>query len=372
MKAPRENRTAAPIRVLLIAPSLKIMGGHSVQAAEILTGFRAEPSARIDFLPIDQSLPWPLRWIRSVKFLRTVVNAAWFTAKLTWRIRRFDVVHVFAASNSAFLWAPAPTLILGRLFGVPTVLNYHDGRAEGHLSRWRTAKPLIRLAARVVTPSAYLVDVFARFGLKAQAVSNIVDVARYRYRERFPLAPVFLHNRAMEPLYNVECTVRAFEIIQRRYPHAALTFAHTGHLRPHLERLVRDLGLEHVRFAGLVPQDRMPQLYDEADIFITSTNIDNMPLSILESYASGVPVIATRAGGILHISTHEETALLVDCDDHQAIAAAACRLLEDPELALRIARNARAQCVRYQWSAIRELWLDVYRSAISASSSNRA
>jgi hypothetical protein len=65
----------------------------------------------------------------------------------------------------------------------------------------------------VVTPSAYLVDVFARFGLKAQAVFNIVDAARYRYRERAPLAPVFLHNRAMEPLYNVACTLRAFQIV---------------------------------------------------------------------------------------------------------------------------------------------------------------
>jgi glycosyltransferase involved in cell wall biosynthesis len=366
------NPVTGPIRVLMIAPTLEIMGGHAVQAAELLAGFRFDPSIRIDFLPINQPLPRPLSWIRSVKFLRTAVNAAWFTAKLAWRIRRFDVVHVFAASYFAFLWAPAPALILGRLFGIPTVLNYHDGRAEGHLSRWRIARPLILLASRVVTPSAYLVDVFARFGLKAQPVSNIVDVAKYRYRERSPLAPVFLHNRAMEPLYNVECTLRAFQIVQRRYPNAALTLAHDGPLRPQLERLVRDLGLEHVRFLGVVPQGRMPQLYDEADIYITSPNIDNMPLSILECYASGVPVIATKAGGIPYIAVNEETALLVACNDHQAIAAAAFRLLEDPALALRIVRNARAQCARYEWPAIRELWLEAYRSAISAAPQARA
>jgi glycosyltransferase involved in cell wall biosynthesis len=170
----------------------------------------------------------------------------------------------------------------------------------------------------------------------------------------------------MEPLYNVACTLRAFQIVQRRYPEAALTLAHDGPLRPKLEQMVRDLGLRHVRFTGVVPQDRMPQLYDEADIYITSSNIDNMPLSILECYASGVPVIATRAGGIPYIAADGETALLVECDDHKAIAAAACRLLEDRELALRIVRNARAQCSRYEWPAIRELWLEAYRSAISA------
>jgi glycosyltransferase involved in cell wall biosynthesis len=369
----RQNGNLAdPIRVLMAAPSLEIMGGHAVQAAELRARLRLEPSVRIDFLPINQALPRPLRWVRSVKYLRTIVNAAWFTSKLAWRIRRYDVVHVFAASGFAFLWAPAPALILGRLLGVPAVLNYHDGRAEGHLSRWRTAKPLIRLASRVVTPSAYLVDVFARFGLEAQAIFNIVDAARYRYRERVPLAPVFLHNRAMEPLYNVECALRAFQIVQRRYPNAALTLAHDGPLRPKLEQVVRDLGLQHVRFTGVVPQDGMPGLYDQADIFITSSNIDNMPLSILECYASGVPVIATRAGGIPYIAVNGETAILVDCNDHQAIAAAACRLLEDPASALRMVRNARAQCTRYEWPAIRESWLDAYRSAISAAPRSRA
>lgn len=357
-----ECAVSNPVRVLIVAPSLEIVGGHSVQAAELVARLRTETSISTEFLPNNPPFPRSFRWIRSVKYLRTAVNAAWFTLLLACRIRRFDVVHCFAASYFPFFWAPAPALILGRLAGVPVVLNYHDGRAEGHLSRWRSARPLMRLAARIVTPSQYLVDVFARFGLKAQAVSNIVDVERYRYRERDALRPVFLHNRALEPLYNPECALRAFAVIQRRYPHAALTLAHDGPLRPELERMARDLGLERVRFVGAVPQNRMPLLYDEADIYITTSNIDNMPLSILECYASGLPVVATKAGGIPYIAVDGETALLAPCGDHEAVAEAAFRLLEDPKLALRIARNARAQCARYSWPAIRDLWLDVYRS----------
>ena len=360
MNGPHDIPPARSIRVLMIAPSLEIMGGHSVQAAELLARLRLEPSLQVEFLPMNPPLPRFLRWARRVKYLRTAVNAVCFTAALAWRIRRFDVVHVFAAAYLSFLWAPAPALVLGRLFRVPVLLNYHDGRAEGHLSRWRSARPLIRLAARVVTPSEYLVGVFARFGLPAAAIFNLVDMERYRYRERVPLRPVVFHNRALEPLYNVECAIRAFHIVQRRYPCASLTLAHDGPLRPSLERLVRELGLEHVRFLGVVPQDRMPELYDEADIYITSPDIDNMPLSVLECYASGVPVIATKAGGIPYIARDGETALLVPRGDFEAIAAAAFRLLEDPEFSLRMVRTARTECARYSWKSIRKSWLEIY------------
>jgi glycosyltransferase involved in cell wall biosynthesis len=174
------------------------------------------------------------------------------------------------------------------------------------------------------------------------------------------LRPVFLSNRNLYPLYNVACIVRAFARIQQKYPDAKLTIAGNGHQRAELEALVRELKLKNVDFRGLVPPAKMGELYDDADIFLNSSNIDNMPGSILDSFAAGMPVVTTSAGGICCIVTHEQTGLLVPKNDHEAMASCAIRLLESPELAAMLARNAYEECQAYKWSAVREAWLSAY------------
>ena len=131
-------------------------------------------------------------------------------------------------------------------------------------------------------------------------------------------------------------------------------------MRTELERMVRDMGLRNVNFIGTVPQNEVPGLYDAADIYLTSPNIDNMPGSLLECYASGLPLVATKAGGIPYIARNEETALLVDLNDHEAMARAALRLIEEEGLAQRLARAARQQCELYSPTTVRKDWLALY------------
>jgi glycosyltransferase involved in cell wall biosynthesis len=228
------------------------------------------------------------------------------------------------------------------------------------LRHWRTAVPVLRLADAIVTPSGFLVDVFARFGLPAESIFNVIDRRRFVDRKRRTLRPLFLHNRILEPLYNVECTLRAFRLIQDRFPDARLTIAHDGPSRRALEQLARDLNLRHTEFIGKVPQQDVPALYDRADVYLTSPDIDCMPGSLLECFASGLPVVATDTGGIPYIAEHERTALLVARGDHRAMAAAAIRLLEDPALVERLTANARAEVLRYDGHAIRDAWCRLY------------
>ena len=111
------------------------------------------------------------------------------------------------------------------------LLNYHSGEAEDHLRRSPLARAVIRRADHVVVPSGYLVEVFAKFGIQAQAVSNTVDVSRQGFRLRQPLCPVLFSNRNLEPMYNVECTLRAFKLVQEQLPEARLIVAGDGSQR---------------------------------------------------------------------------------------------------------------------------------------------
>ncbi len=350
-----------PIRLLLVAPALRILGGQAVQANYLLEHLRREPGFKVSFVPHNPSLPGPLKLLQSIKYVRTIVTSLVYCINLLIQVPRHDIVHTFSASYLSFLLAPTPAILIARLFGKKVILNYRSGEAEDHLRCWpRTALPIMRLADELIVPSQYLIDVFGKFGLRASSVANMIDQSRFRYHERKPLLPIFFSNRNLYPLYNVTCILRAFAKIQQRFPEAKLIIAGDGSQRPSLETLSRELKLQNVEFRGQVAPSHMNELYDEAHIFLNSSNIDNMPGSILESFASGMPVVSTSAGGIKCIVTHEKTGLLVPKNDHEAMASWAIKLLESPEFASSIALNAYEECAAYTWEAVRPSWLAAY------------
>ncbi len=354
---------ARPIRVLLIAPSLNIIGGQSIQANRLLRCLANDPSIQARFLPVNPRLPSAL----SRKYVRTLITLVVYLVRLAAGIRRADVLHIFTPGYFSFYLAPAPALLLARLLGKQAILNYHDGRAGDHLAHWPMARRLMRLATTIVVPSDYLVEVFARFGLHATRIHNAAETLSIPYRHRPRPNAVFLHTRGLANEYNPACTLRAFAIVQQRYPEARLTIAHHGPLRPTLEALARSLGLRQTQFIGSVSPERMGALYHSADIYLMSPNADNMPLSLLECFAAGLPVVSSSAGGIPNVIEDQMNGLLFAPNDHQAMAACALRLLEEPGLASRLAGNARAQCARYSWSSIGPQWITLYRQRLDAS-----
>lgn len=355
-----------PLRVLMIAPSLDMLGGQSRQCARLRGNLEAEPSLKVGFQPVNPRFPGVFRHLQSIKYLRTFLTTLLYWAQLLFRAIRYDVLHVFSASYYSYMLSAMPAIFVGKLYGKKVILNYRSGEAEDHLQNWRTALPSIRLADVVVVPSGYLVDVFARFGVTARAISNIVELDRFNFRERRPLRPVFLTSRLLEPLYNVGCVLRAFGLIQKRVPEATLTVAGEGWMRDELEQLAHELGLRNVKFIGGVPFAEMPNMYNSADIYLTATDLDNMPSSIVECLASGLPVVTTDAGGIPYIVTHEETCLMIARNDHEAMAAAALRLLEHQDFAASIARNAREHCRRFSWPVVQQEWLKLYHEVVGS------
>jgi glycosyltransferase involved in cell wall biosynthesis len=353
----------SPISVLLIAPTLTIIGGQSIQANQLLRRLEGEAGIQVQFLPINPRLPSAL----SRKYVRTLITLVLYLVRLAVNIGRTDVLHIFTPGYFSFYLAPAPALLLARLFRKRSILNYHDGRAEDHLAHWPTARRLMRLATTIVVPSDYLVDVFARFGLRATRIYNVAETPPDAFRDRKRPRPVFLHNRGLADEYNPACTLRAFAIIQQSYPDARLTIAHDGPQQQALETLAASLGLRQTQFIGSVSPEHMKALYDSADIYLMSPNADNMPLSVLECFAAGLPVVSSSAGGIPNIVEDQINGLLFAPDDHRAMAACALRLLKEPGLASRLAAYARAQCVKYGWPAIGPQWVELYRHLLDRS-----
>jgi glycosyltransferase involved in cell wall biosynthesis len=351
---------ASPTRVLIVAPSMDILGGQAVQAARLMSRLREEQSLEIGFLPINPRLPGPLRKLQGIKYVRTIVTSIWYVATLLARVRKYHVIHIFSASYFSFVLAPTPAILIAKLYGRKIVLNYHSGEADDHFMRWPSAVKTLHRADELVVPSEYLVRVFARFGLHACAIRNTIEAQAFGFRMRWPLGPQFLSNRNLESHYGVDCVLRAFAIIQKQIPAASLIVAGDGSRRAALEQLARELNLRNVEFRGQVAPQAVPALYDAADILLNGSAIDNQPLSLLEAFACGLPVVTTNAGGIPDIVTHESTGLMVQCGDYESMAREALRLLSDAELADGVSVRARAEGRKYSWDEARDRWLALY------------
>lgn len=352
------NNHSKKIKIALVAPSMQIVGGQSIQAKRLLDSFAADEKIEFEFIPNNPETPF-----QNVKFLRTLAASIKFWLALVRKIPSADVVHVFSSGTTSYIISTLPPLFFAKIFGAKTILHYHTGEAEAHLANWKlSAGPTMKKFDEIVVPSGFLVDVFDKFDLPAKAIFNFVEGEKFKFRERNPLKPVFLSNRNFEAHYRVAGVLRAFRLIQNRFPEASLLIAGSGSEEAKLKNLVAELKLENTEFLGKIENERMPEIYDRADVYLNSSVVDNMPLSIIEAFSCGLAVASTDAGGIPFICRNEETALLAPKEDDAALAQAAIRLLDDPTLAQKIIRAARGECVKYSVENVRGRWLEIYEN----------
>lgn len=130
--------------------------------------------------------------------------------------------------------------------------------------------------------------------------------------------------------------VEAFSLIRNAFPAARLTIAGDGPARQDLEAQVRRLGIQQaVLFTGWVSPDDVPDTINRASMVLMPSREESFGLVALESGLMGRPVIASRVGGLPEVVQHGETGLTVPRDDPEAMAAAAVRLLREPDRARR-------------------------------------
>ena len=354
--------TRSRLRVAFVAPSLRYVGGQSVQADLLMRNWKDDPEVEASFVAVDPSFPYGLRWAERVPFLRTMVREPLYALSLWKKLRDTDVAHIFSASYSSFLLAPLPAWLITRRRGKRTLINYHSGECRDHLQRSSTARRVLKKTDQLVVPSGYLVDVLGEFGLPARAIPNIVDLAQFSFRSRRPLRPHLVCTRGFHPYYCIDVVVRAFAEVQRTFPDAQLDLVGGGPLERNVRNLVSNMKLTGVNFKGVAAHHEIGRSYDQADIFINASRVDNMPLSVLEAFAAGTPVVSTDPEAMHYLVEHGRTGLLSPMGDPAALARNVIRILRDSELAERLAANAHQELQRYSWPVVREQWLRVYRA----------
>lgn len=348
----------------LIGPLPPPAGGMANQTMQ-LARLLGEAGVRVEL--IRNNAPYAPAWVGGVPLLRAGFRLLPYLWRL-WRMAgRCDLFHVMANSGWSWHLFAAPAIWIARARGIPVVVNYRGGEAGQFLSG---AASLVRFSMRrvaaLVVPSGFLQAVFARHDMPAKIVPNIIDLEKFHPAEQPPVSPHVVLARNLEPLYDIDSGLRALAILLREHPLARMSIAGSGPERERLEALADELGIAaRVRFTGRLDSQEMAVLYRDASLSLNTALADNMPNSVLEALACGLPVVSSDVGGVPFLVRHEETALLVPPGDADAMAIAMARLIENDALRQKLIRNGLEHVQTFTWERVGRQWLDLYREALA-------
>lgn len=354
------------MRIALVGPLPPPYGGMANQTRQLAKLLESEG---MEVTPVQTNSPYRPRWAGRLKGIRALFRLLPYLVRLWRTAGRVDLFHIMANSGWSWHLFAAPAIWIGRFRGVPVVLNYRGGEAESFFEQsFRWVRPSLRQVAAVAVPSDFLAGVFNRRDVDVHIVRNIIDLERFasdERRTRQQNSPHLLVTRNLEPIYDIATALRAFQRVREVWPDARLTVCGSGPEREKLEALAGELGdAQAVTFTGRLDNDRIAGLFREADVMINPSLADNMPISVLESLASGVPVVSTDVGGVPFLVTHNQTALLVSPGDDRAMAEAIMTVLDKPELAQALVQAGYDMIRDYSWPSVRGQLLAVYRSVL--------
>jgi glycosyltransferase involved in cell wall biosynthesis len=316
---------------------------------------------------VQVNSPYHPAWISQIPVIRALFRLAPYLFRLWRAAGQVRLMHVMANSGWSWHLFATPAVWIGWLRKTPVIINYRGGEAETFFGRsWRWVQPTVAKATCVVVPSSFLEKVFAQWGISTGIVPNIIDLeCFYPGDHRQGDSLHLLVARNLEPIYDIATALKAFALIKQKYPDAKLSVAGSGPSKSDLEQLSEQLGIaESVTFTGRLDNKNMAEIYRRTDLLLNSSLADNMPISLLEALACGVPVVTTNVGGIPYLVEEGQTALLVDPGNAEAMAAAAIQVLSNPDLAVLLRKNGLAVVQNYAWSKVREQWFSVYMGVL--------
>lgn len=248
---------------------------------------------------------------------------------------------------------------LCRLLNLPLIAVLHGGNLPDFTQRYPSwTKRVLGYADRLVAPSPFLAEKLGFLNSEIEVIPNVLQIENYKFRLRSEIAPRLIWMRSFHPIYNPQLAVKAFAEVQRLYPQASLVMAGIDKgIENDVKNLAQTLGLkDSVRFAGFLDLKAKSREFSAADVYLNTNRIDNMPVSVIEAAALGLPVVATNVGGVPYLLQNGENGLLVADDDKKAMAEAILQLLSDARLTEKISRNGRLLAEKSAWKSVKVQW----------------
>ncbi len=303
-------------------------------------------------VPVKAVSPFRNKFLRLLHMIRSVIRA-----------RSADVVLIDTYSTMAFYYAWLCSRIC-KWKGVRYIPYLHGGNLPERVdNNGRWLNRYFTQAAIIISPSGYPKDSLEQRGYgPVRFIYNFIHLRNYSFKIRNNARPRILWVRSFHELYNPAMAIRLLATVQEKYNDAELCMVgpdKDGSTET-CKTLARQLNVnDRVTFKGRLTKAEWCSLSAGYDIFINTTNFDNMPVSVIEAMALGMVVVSTNAGGLPYLLQHEKNSLMVEKNDHLAMAAMITRLVEDAALTSRLSHAARERAEEFDWEQVKNSWLEL-------------
>ena len=270
---------------------------------------------------------------------------------------KIDYILIDTFSTLNFYYALFTSQI-ARVFKIKYIPILHGGNLPYRLDKSKGISNLIfNNSYKNVAPSNYLKEAFEKRGYHTIFIPNILEIDKYKFKERKKLQPKLFWVRAFKHLYNPTLAVEVLSLLKKYFQNATLCMVgpQTDKSFEETKSLVKKYNLENsVEFTGVLKKEDWHKKSEEFDIFINTTNFDNTPLSVMEAMALGLPIISTNVGGMPFLIEHNVDGLLVDKENPEQMAKAILNLIEENNQEIR--KNARLKAESFGWNVVKEKW----------------
>ena len=277
--------------------------------------------------------------------------------------KQVDYVLIDTYSTANFWYAFAIAKICSTI-KTPYIPLLHGGKLPQRLKKSPGAcRFIFGRSYKNVAPSLYIFEAFKEKGYdNIIFIPNSINLKNYDFKKRETIEPRLLWARSFSRIYNPLLALKVFKLLITLYPSAKLCMIgpdKDGSLK-RCKKYAEENTLD-VRFTRLLSKNEWHKLSEEYDIFLNTTHYDNLPVSVLEAMAMGLPVISTDVGGLPFLLTHDKDSLLVGDDDAPGFVKAIGQLLENQSKGQKIIVAARTKAEEFDWAEVKNLWLALLR-----------
>lgn len=270
------------------------------------------------------------------------------------------LIDTYSTQNFYYAFIVSQLCRLLRLEYMPIL---HGGNLPSRLkNNPKLSRFIFSNAKYNVSPSLYLKEAFEKAGFKNTIhIPNSIKIEDYRFKAKTYDQPKLLWVRSFSKIYNPQLAVKVLKSLKTSYPDAQLCMVgpDSDGTMHDVKALAKTLELD-VRFTGKLSKKEWREVSKEYNIFINTSNFDNMPVSVLEAMALGFPIVSTNVGGMPYLIEHNRDGLLVEPNDVEQMTAAIVSLIRNPEDREVFIKNARQKAESFDWNHVKSLWFDAF------------